>query len=91
MWCPSSDISRRVITVVVNVAYISNVNVMKVGLKILLLVFRTSRILTETGLRLSLFLNLFDNCFNLRKTPCCMDSWLNNLLFYLPCLKLIYK
>ena len=30
--------------VMVNVAYISNANVMKVGLKILLLVFRTSKL-----------------------------------------------
>ena len=30
--------------VIVNVAYISNANVMKVGLKILLLVFRTSKL-----------------------------------------------
>ena len=44
---------------------ISNVNVMKAGLEILLLVFRISRILIETGLRLNfsqfvshLFLNL---------------------------------
>ena len=37
---------------------ISNINAMKVGLEILLLVFRTSRILIETGLRLNLFLNL---------------------------------
>ena len=42
---PSSDVIRRATIVIVNVAYISNVNVMKVGLEILLLVFRTSRIL----------------------------------------------
>ena len=41
---------------------------MKVGLEILLLVLRTCRVLTETGLRLNLFLNLCHNCFNLRKT-----------------------
>ena len=45
IWCPSSDVSRGAILVIVNVAYISNVNVMKVGLEILLLVFRTPRIL----------------------------------------------
>ena len=36
-----------------------------VGLEILLLAFRTSRIFTETGLRLNLLLNLCHNCFSI--------------------------
>ena len=48
---------------------INNIIDVKLGLEILLLVFRTSRILTETGLRLNLFLDLWHNCFpSLRNT-----------------------
>ena len=32
-WCPSSDVSRRVIIVIVNIAYISNLNVNESGLR----------------------------------------------------------
>ena len=66
--------------------YLSNINVMKVGLEILVLVFRTCRILIETGLRLSLFLNMVTIVSQFEKpSPCCMDSRLNNLFFNLPC------
>ena len=45
-----------------------HVNVMKVSLEILLLVFRTSRTLIETGLRLNLFVGLHQNCSSISET-----------------------
>ena len=59
---------------------------MKVGLEILLLIFRTSRILYETGLKLRFFLNFCHNCFSILETlssPCYIDT--------LPSLVLQYK
>ena len=41
--------------------HFTHVNVVKVSLEILLLLFRNSRIVIETGLRLSLFLSFFHN------------------------------
>ena len=46
----------------------SNINFMKVGLEILLLVCRTCRLLIETGSRLKMFLNLCHNCFSIWET-----------------------
>ena len=45
-----------------------HVNVMKVSLEILLLVFRTSRTLIETGLRLNLFVGFHQNCSSISET-----------------------
>ena len=60
-----------------------NVNVMKMGfLVILLLVFRTSRILTKTALRLNLFLNLCHNFFSIWETLSILDGYRSLVLQY---------
>ena len=62
-----------------------HVNVMKVSLEILLLVFRTSRTLIETGLRLNLFVGFHQNCSSISETlytPVWSDN--TNTYIYIP-------